>query len=102
MKIPDLLSIAIAVLVLVLGVAAEAQQQSKKVRRIGYLFTGFQTPKEFLDSINFPQDLIERLQSKLARLSGRKICFSQFVIEPSLWQKTVRRRQSQVGPANPL
>ena len=52
MKIPDLSSIIlVATLVLVLGGAADAQQQPKKVRRIGYLYTGFQAPKEFLDAM---------------------------------------------------
>jgi putative ABC transport system substrate-binding protein len=63
MKKPDA-SILIATIVLLFGVAAEAQQQPNKIRRIGYLFTGFHAPKELLDAMR-----------KLGYVDGHNIVF---------------------------
>ena len=58
-----LLISGLCALLLALSVPAEAQQ-APKVRRIGYLFTGFQSPKEFFDAMG-----------RLGYVEGRNITY---------------------------
>ena len=54
-------------------------QQSARLRRIGYLFTGFQAPKEFLDAMRG----LGYIESSIERRRDRK---KDFLHSPLSWR----------------